>query len=569
MRPRLVWLLLGAATVGVAVGVASSALDLQRFAQTETASLELEAGTRGDASLVNLHPGANAWFLLTLRGAADAPAAVYHLENARPATQVVHLDAAGGGALLLSERAQTSTCVPWMQQPLSELERARRSGLPFAPLCDGRLFLRNSVRGRRTTLEATTEFLRDHVWGGERIVGFVRREFFKDAFIERGQPVAGATPAANGTAPAGAPAPAALAPGRKDDAITPASLGLDVDAAGGAMVPGEWTAVRGLDGIFVSLMQGSAVIGSAAASIAPSWRPDTVEARALFYLVAFDLSRYQLGFVLGTDHPRLGWSPRTRDEVRDPALPGPDGFDTAAPLVRTGMMVPSAEAAVVATFTGGFKREHSAFRYGALAQRNRGSHYGFVEQGVVFSRLIPGLATLYALDDGTVGMKTWTGEDDALSARLRSARQNGVPLVEPDALTGVPMPGALVERWGLGNWSGSADEQLRTLRAGACLLQNGRHRHLVYGYFSTARPSTMARVFLAYGCRYAMHLDMNALEHTYLALYPRRGERIVVQHLVRDMSQLDKASGDSLLPRFLAFPDDRDFFYIARRPGNQ
>ena len=79
----------------------------------------------------------------------------------------------------------------------------------------------------------------------------------------------------------------------------------------------------------------------------------------------------------------------------------------------------------------------------------------------------------------------------------------------------------------------------------------------------------MARVFLAYGCRYAMHLDMNALEHTYLALYPRRGERIVVQHLVRDMSQLDKASGDSLLPRFLAFPDDRDFFYIALRPGNQ
>jgi hypothetical protein len=568
MKPRLVCLLIGAAAVGVAVEVASSVVDLQRFAQTETASLELETGARGGASLVNLHPGSNAWFLLTLQGAADAPAAVYHLENAHPATQVIHLDAAAG-ALTLSERAQTSTCAPWMQQPLSELERARRSALPFAPLCGGRLFLRNSVRGRRTTLEATTEFLRDHVWGGERIIGFVRREFFKDAFIERGQPVAGATAAANGTAPSGAPLPAALAPGREYDAITPASLGLDVDTVGGAMVPGKWTTVRGLDGIFVSLMQGSAVIGSAAASVAPAWRPDTVEARALFYLVAFDLSRYQLGFVLGTEHPRLGWSPRARDEVRDPALPGPDGFDTAAPLVRTGMMVPSAEAAVVAAFTGGFKREHSAFRYGALAQRNRGSHYGFVEQGVVFSRLIPGLATLYALDDGSVGMKTWTDEDDALLPRLRSARQNGVPLVEPDANSGVPMPGALVERWGMGNWSGSADEQLRTLRAGACLLENGPHRHLVYGYFSTARPSTMARVFLAYGCRYAMHLDMNALEHTYLALYPRRGERIVVQHLVRDMTQLDKASGDSLLPRFLAFPDDRDFFYVARRPGKQ
>jgi len=107
---------------------------------------------------------------------------------------------------------------------------------------------------------------------------------------------------------------------------------------------------------------------------------------------------------------------------------------------------------------------------------------------------------------------------------------------------------------GPGNWSGSAQGQLRTLRAGACLLDRASKRYLVYGYFSTATPPTMARVFQAYGCRYAMHLDMNALEHTYLALYSRQGPRIAVEHLVRGMSVLDRQSGADLLPRFSALP---------------
>ena len=76
-------------------------------------------------------------------------------------------------------------------------------------------------------------------------------------------------------------------------------------------------------------------------------------------------------------------------------------IDSAAPLVRTGMLSPALQSRVVATFTGGFKREHGAFRYGPLATVNRGSHYGFIEQGVVFSRLSPGLATLFVLNDGS------------------------------------------------------------------------------------------------------------------------------------------------------------------------
>jgi hypothetical protein len=192
-----------------------------------------------------------------------------------------------------------------------------------------------------------------------------------------------------------------------------------------------------------------------------------------------------------------------------------------------------------------------------------------VEQGVVFSKLQQGLSTVFATDDGKVDVRTWTLADNALLEHIRYARQNGVPLIEYDARRGLGVPGDSVNLWGPGNWSGSANEDLRTLRAGLCLQQREQRRYLIYGYFSGATPSAMARVFQAYGCLYAMHLDMNALEHTYLALYARRGDAMVVEHLIEDMEVVDRTARQRLAPRFLAFPDDRDFFYFTRREGSR
>jgi hypothetical protein len=126
-------------------------------------------------------------------------------------------------------------------------------------------------------------------------------------------------------------------------------------------------------------------------------------------------------------------------------------------------------------------------------------------------------------------------------------------------------PGALVNQWGAGNWSGSVDERLRTLRGGACVQETGTQRFLIFGYFSTATPSAMTRVFQAYGCRYAMQLDINALEHTYFALYTHERGNMLVQHLVEGMGEVDRKGGEQMAPRFLSFPDDRDFFYVLRR----
>ena len=133
-------------------------------------------------------------------------------------------------------------------------------------------------------------------------------------------------------------------------------------------------------------------------------------------------------------------------------------------------------------------------------------------------------------------------QDDHLLARIRYARQNGVPLVEFDDGSHLSSPGRLVNQWGPGNWSGSEDMKLRTLRAGLALQSSANKHFLIYAVFSDATPSAMARVFQAYLCRYGMHLDMNALEHSYFALYRRTGSQLFVNHLIDGMSEVDKTA---------------------------
>jgi hypothetical protein len=328
--------------------------------------------------------------------------------------------------------------------------------------------------------------------------------------------------------------------------------------------------VRDLPAVSVSVIAPEFIDARLRRAREPTVNPlDPVESVALVYLVAFDLELFNLHYVMGTEHPRLDWSERPPASSRDPRLPGPDGVASAAPLVTNGMVSPADVDRTIGAFAAGFKRSHGAFHYGLLALRNHGSHYGFIEQGVEFSKLQPGLASALIMDDGTVDLRTWSTVDESQLPHIKDARQNGVPLIEYDPISRTSVPGSLVNLWGPGNWSGSAGEDLRSLRAGLCLQENGAHRFLIYGYFSAATPSAMARVFQAYQCRYAMHLDMNALEHTYLALYVRRGGQRVVEHLIDEMQVVDRSStrGD-LAPRFVSFPDDRDFFYVTRHEAS-
>lgn len=537
-------------------------VDLQPLRTEASVAVEGADGRAGTATLTNLNPNVGAWYLLALDFGSGAPRATYHLQRVQRGAPLT-LAAGPRGQLLLGFGDRTAACALQFGGPgAASLAAARAAGLPFAPLCDGRLYLRNTGIGRASMLERVTGFLRDHVWGGEQIVTFVKKEIYRDAFREQGQ-----------TLPLAADAPPD--PAAPDDALVdatdaalavePPHLGLDLGGSR-ALRLGRWYPLRGVPDVYFSTLMPGAIARGVLYGHEASVNPLTGrESSALVYLIAFDLARFDLRFALGTDHPRLGWSPHTLPQSLDPALPGPDGIDSPAPLAITGMVPPADAPRTVAAFAGGFKREHGVFSAGRLATVNHGSHYGFMEEGVVFSRLQPGLATVYTTTGGEVVLGTWREADEARLPAIVDARQNGVPIIEYDARRHASVPGALVNIWGEGNWSGSANEDLRTVRAGLCVQEAGGRRFLIYAYFSSASPSAMARVFQAYRCRYAMHLDMNALEHTYLGLYAAEGGRRTVEHLIDGMDVLDRHSGDALAPRFLGFPDNRDFFYLVRR----
>lgn len=510
-------------------------------------------GTAEDGTalrLIALNPAINAWFVLET---GQGPrAARWHLENPAPDLFTVSLGPEGR-ALTVDSAAGSLTCTPWT----GELEAARRSGLPYAPICEGRIMLRNRGSGARSMREAVTDFLRSYIPFGEDLITLVKGTLYEDAYLESSLVL--------DTGEAGA-AVAALGRARLRRPQAMAALGHLplIGAAGGRMEAGAWYALEDAPGIYASVVQPGMVHPDILNRRGEANPLDGTENAADVYLFAYDLARFDLGYETGTDHPGVEWS--SRPSVPR-SLPGPDGFDTTAPLQMTGMLNPVLLDRVAGIIAGGFKRDHGAWRSGPMAARNQGHHYGFVVHGTVLSRLQPGLATVWALDDGSIGMGTWGPEHDALLPRIRFARQNGAALVEtgPD---GAPRPGEQVRSWMGGNWSGSAEAQLRTLRSALCLREAEGRRFLIYGVFSSVTPSGMARVMQAYDCAYAMQLDMNALDLTYAAIYLRRpgedGFRIA--HLDRRMADFDQRTrAGQVLGRFVNYSESRDFLYLLRR----
>jgi hypothetical protein len=545
-----------------------SVIELQQFRETTSIPIENEAGRKGKATLINLNPFVNAWFLLRLEWADGRSGETYHVENNDPRGDQIRLDPQFPQGVVIVSQEGSMRCDLWRASSDAALDRARASGKTYAPLCGERLYLRNKTKGHKTVKEMVTDMLREHVWQGERIVDFVKDTFYRDAFFTGSDLTSPKAPGAGlEPGPPEAPAPPLIGAQYQNDLLVPAELGIKLRNTGDKKIlAGRWYGVSEMPGVFFASLKPNMVSEEVIRSVDGLVNPlDAIESKALVYLVAFDLDDFELGFSMGTEHPGVGWSDRVPEAVRNKSLPGPDGIGTLDPLVMTGMVSPPHIERLAATFTGGFRRYHGAFRWGDLALKNHGSHYGFVENGVVMSKLQPGLATALVFESGVVELKTWTEKENANLARIRDARQNGVPIIEQDASTGASRPGALVTLWGPGNWSGSEDKRLRTLRAGLALQEWEGRRFLIYGYFSSASPSAMALVFQAFRCKYAMHLDMNALEHTYLALYRRENGRFLIQHLIEGMDVLDKAHEGHVIPRFVGYADNRDFFYLTRK----
>ena len=266
--------------------------------------------------------------------------------------------------------------------------------------------------------------------------------------------------------------------------------------------------------------------------------------------MAYDLSKYQIRYAAGTTQPPI----ETGKEVYGKSAPLRKSF------VSVGSVPPYLLQQAVGVFIGGFKKRHAIFKEGP----HKGKGYGYIESGVELAPMYSGLATLLNTKTGDVDIIKWpdtfsSGQD--LRKKTISARQNGVLIIDNYA------PGNFVKHWKEGNWSADAHGVRTSLRSGVCLQSKGQNQNfLIFFAFTSATPSTMARVMQAYSCKSGMHLDMNAYMYLHNALFKFENEQnIVAEYLNKEM----------LFPpglkrhRFIMDNNRRDFFYVIRKEDKE
>ncbi len=541
-------------------------IELQQFRQTDEIKIDDISGKSGRAILTTLNPYVNIWYLLRLVSDDGTIDQTYHLESVYPDQQRFFLDPEYKAGIIRKDPSGDHPC--HLFRELSAFQAPEGSPQTYTPFCSETLWLRNKTEGHKTTKEWAADFLRDYVWSGDWITKIIKGVFYKESYVRTSHEYTTGSPfpETGRNRPADHPGPPLIDAMFVNNYYTSTEMGIPIiNHDPDKLKVGQWYPVDDLPGMFISILEPMHVSEKIKKQLKRRLAPlDDVEQSAMAYMVAFDLDQYETGFAMGTDHPRSGWSDRIQPKMRNNALPGPDGIGSYDPLVNTGRLNPEEVKQVGATFIGGFKRIHGVFRYSDLAWKNNGSHYGCMENGVVMSKLQPGLATILMYTDGHVDMKTWSESDNITLSQIRHARQNGVPLIDYDAAEHESRPGSLVRSIS-GNWSGSVDGRYRTIRAGLALQEYKGRRYLIFGCFSSATPSAMALVFQALQCKYAMLLDLSALEHAYLAVYKIQDNHIVPFHLLKGMRALDKTFQGKIIPRFVGYSDNRDFFYLLKK----
>ncbi len=315
-------------------------VELQQFRQTTSSHIKSGKGAEGTATLVNLNPTINAWYLLKIAWQGGSESS-YHLENSEPQSRRLSLDSNYPFGIEIWEGKARYPCNLFGD---SSLEQASNSKLIYAPLCDNRLYLRNPDKGHRTELEAAAEVFRERVWGGEKVIT-VFHHVLADSHRETAKihdEPQGATAAANGDMQGALPLPAIIDAKYADRLLTPSGLGIALENSEHAgLRPGAWYSATGNPGVYVSLIAPELIDKTILENHKTTVNTlDSVEASALCYLIAFDLDRFDLAYGLGTEHPAVDWSEHIQRGMKDPKLPGPDGIGTISPLVATGLISP-------------------------------------------------------------------------------------------------------------------------------------------------------------------------------------------------------------------------------------
>ncbi len=522
-------------------------------------SADYEEGAIRQASLVNLNTNINTWYLLSLKGRAHNP--VFFNLLATENGLILDLDKEAPRLSITGLDGKTLSCD--IQDEIADsFNNRKQSKLAYLSVCQNKLLIVIKQNGFQPTVEKGAQVLR---WlggdTGEKIINGVKTTVFEDKYIETEQTIDDQSN--TDTDIQGAPPRAELAPEYAHATLSALKTGLKTTVGKRRLLAGKWYPLKNFPSAYGSLIQPGIVSREIRSSFRDRVRPlDGVENDGVVYLMALGLDHYSLAWGHGTDHPGVGWSERAIHIKKDNPY-GPDGFDTISPLLTMGHVPPHEWSRTIGTISGGFQNRHSAFRYGKLSTFNKAHHYGFMENGVLMSSPTVGLATVLMYRNGDVEMKTWEEKDKEKLPLLRHMRQNGLPLIQRDE-HGEGVPGKWVKEWGKGNWSGSAKKELRTPRGGLCLLETPEENYLVYGYFSGATPSGMARVFQAYGCSFAMQLDLNSPGQAYASLFLPTGEGINM-HIELLQNQMYQYMGGTKTPRYLLKPDYKDFFYILKK----
>lgn len=106
-------------------------LELQPFRESSSIRIQFGGGKEGSATLVNLNPSINTWYLLKIAWKSGTSEAAYHLENANPQGSKLLFDENYPSGLVIVEGKNRYFCELFGPGPANALDRARTSPLVF------------------------------------------------------------------------------------------------------------------------------------------------------------------------------------------------------------------------------------------------------------------------------------------------------------------------------------------------------------------------------------------------------------------------------------------------------
>ncbi|MCB8984581.1 MAG: hypothetical protein H6659_12205 [Ardenticatenaceae bacterium] len=240
-------------------------------------------------------------------------------------------------------------------------------------------------------------------------------------------------------------------------------------------------------------------------------QPDAERPYAIVGVVAFDLRRAALHYVLGTQEPALDDGPRGSGVI-------------PAEQLQSGNLL--------AAFNGGFMASHGA--YGAMS--------GSVEA-------LPakeGYATVAIAPDGGVRIGVW-GQDIAPDAEWAAWRQNARLVVEDGEINPRVYNGSIT------TWGGNINGNIVTWRSGLGISPDNQVLYFFAGP-SMSMP-TLAAAMTAVGVADGLLLDINESWVHFTAVRTGADHTLVAEPLFPE-------GMETWTDRYLR-QSDRDFFYIT------